>query len=68
MLTEGDLVQLMTASWPEVLEVLERERQDTVECGRYLCETCWDAMTDGVVLVAGRQQAQCAQCRKKGKK
>jgi len=61
VLTEADLVQLMTAhSWLEVLDVLERE----VECGRYLCETCWDTMTEGVVMVAGQQQAQCALCRR----
>jgi len=64
VLTEADLVQLMTSSWPEVLEVLERESEDTVECGRYLCETCWDEMTEGVVVVAGQQQAQCAVCRR----
>jgi len=63
---EAEFVELMTASWPDVLEVLACKGHKPAERGHYLCETCLDAMTDDVVMVAGRQQAQCAVCRRAG--
>jgi hypothetical protein len=30
--------------------------------GRYLCETCWEAMTDRVVMLDGLEQSQCEAC------
>lgn len=32
------------------------------EHGRYLCETCQDTMTDRLITVAGKEQAQCCAC------
>ncbi len=30
--------------------------------GGYLCETCFDAMTDDIVTIDGLEQAQCQAC------